>query len=66
MSRVDQAVELDERVFRFSAGETIHTENSYKYSRERFAGIAAEAGWRVDTVWTDPDELFSVQYLVAD
>jgi len=66
VSRTEQEVEVGDRAFRFSAGETIHTENSYKYSRERFARIASSAGWRVDTVWTDADDLFSVQYLIAN
>ena len=30
-SCIDQAVSIGERNFFFSAGETIHTENSYKY-----------------------------------
>jgi len=47
----------------FAAGETIHTENSYKFSRDRFAALAAQAGFEVERVWTDADELFSVQLL---
>jgi uncharacterized SAM-dependent methyltransferase len=50
----------------FTAGETILTECSYKYSREEFERLAAEAGFTVRRVWTDAAALFSVQYLVAD
>lgn len=53
------------RTFRFEAGETIHTENSYKYTVERFRHLAASAGWRPERVWTDPDEMFSVHLLSA-
>lgn len=66
VSEIEQVAEVDGTPFRFAEGETIHTENSHKYSREQFAALAARAGWRVDTVWTDPAELFSVQYLVAE
>ena len=33
------------RTFSFRAGESIHTENSYKYSLERFAALARGSGW---------------------
>lgn len=65
VSDEDQTAEVDGLPFRFAAGETIHTENSYKYGRDRFAELAGRAGWRVEAVWTDPADLFSVQYLTA-
>ena len=45
----------------FRAGETIHTENSYKYSIESFEALARGAGWTPLAVWTDADNYFSVQ-----
>ena len=47
----------------FRAGETIHTENSYKYSIESFGALARGAGWTPVAVWTDKDNYFSVQVL---
>jgi dimethylhistidine N-methyltransferase len=47
----------------FRAGETIHTENSYKYSVEAFACLARGAGWSPRQVWTDRDSCFSVHAL---
>jgi dimethylhistidine N-methyltransferase len=47
----------------FRAGETIHTENSYKYSIESFGALARGAGWRPAAVWTDADGYFSVHVL---
>jgi dimethylhistidine N-methyltransferase len=44
----------------FRAGETIHTENSYKYSLESFGAMARGAGFTPLAVWTDPDGKFSV------
>ncbi|RAP57374.1 L-histidine N(alpha)-methyltransferase [Oleiagrimonas sp. MCCC 1A03011] len=60
-----QDVHIEGRAFHFDAGESILVEYSCKYSRESFARLVGEAGLRVERVWTDPDELFSLQYLVA-
>ena len=49
----------------FRAGETIHTENSYKYSVASFGALARGAGWTPTAVWTDPDNYFSVHVLSA-
>ena len=51
--------------FHFAAGESIHTENSYKYSLEQFRALARGAGWRPARVWTDADREFSVHELVT-
>jgi dimethylhistidine N-methyltransferase len=47
----------------FRAGETIHTENSYKYSIESFGALARGAGWTPVTAWIDASGYFSVQVL---
>jgi dimethylhistidine N-methyltransferase len=47
----------------FRAGETIHTENSYKYSVESFGCLARGAGWTPAAVWTDADNYFSAHAL---
>ncbi|MEQ9124125.1 MAG: L-histidine N(alpha)-methyltransferase [Alphaproteobacteria bacterium] len=60
-SRRAQRVEILGRSFDFAAGETIHTENSYKYSIPEFQALAGVAGWRPLDVWTDAERLFSVQ-----
>jgi dimethylhistidine N-methyltransferase len=48
------------RVFAFTAGETIHTENSYKPSLERFIALASRGGWTVVGTWVSPDPAFAV------
>ncbi|WP_244472778.1 L-histidine N(alpha)-methyltransferase [Methylobacterium sp. Leaf89] len=58
-----QAIRIADRDIAFAEGETIHTENSYKYTVERFRALAAEAGWRAEAVWTDPGRLFSIHAL---
>jgi len=51
--------------FSFRPGESIHTENSYKYSIARFAALARGSGWKVRESWTDEAAMFSVHALVA-
>lgn len=46
----------------FVSGERIHTENSHKYSPERFEALLREAGFRVDRFWTDEHGWFGVFY----
>ena len=63
ISTVAQRIRIDDHFFDFDAGETIHTENSYKYTVEEFAQLAAAAGFNQERVWTDESKLFSVQLL---
>jgi L-histidine Nalpha-methyltransferase len=58
-----QEVEIAGRVFRFEAGECVHTENSYKYAIGEFQDVARSANWHPRQVWTDRDNLFSVHEL---
>jgi L-histidine Nalpha-methyltransferase len=58
-----QHVRINGRYFEFQTGESIHTENSYKYSIGEFQALAAEAGLTSVRVWQDDDALFSVHCL---
>ena len=60
VSRCAQRVRINESVFYFSEDETIHSENSYKYSADEFIRLAAGAGFQSDALWIDKDQLFSV------
>jgi len=60
----DQVVSIGDTDIEILQGEAILTEYSHKYTLEGFAGMAAEAGFVVERVWTDPSEMFSVQYCV--
>jgi len=51
--------------FDFEEGESIHTENSYKYSIEEFHALAQQAGYAPESIWTDNQSLFSVHYLTV-
>ncbi|MDP6574438.1 MAG: L-histidine N(alpha)-methyltransferase [Rhodospirillales bacterium] len=62
-----QTAEVAGRTFAFAEGETIHTENSYKYGVDEFRDLARRAGFTPVKAWTDARDLFSVHYLsVAD
>lgn len=59
----EQRVEIAGQRFGFAAGETIHTENSYKYRPDEFRHLAVQAGFEPQQLWTDVDTLFGVLYL---
>jgi dimethylhistidine N-methyltransferase len=56
-----QKVKVAGETFEFRAGETIHTENSYKYSVESLRALARGAGWLPVGLWTDGANYFSIQ-----
>ena len=56
-------VHIDAATFHFADGESILTEYSHKYTPQSFETLAAQAGLRSTKIWTDPQALFSVQYL---
>jgi dimethylhistidine N-methyltransferase len=53
------------RTFAFRAGETLHTENSCKFTVEGFARMAAGAGWRLEREWVNAHPAFAVVLLRA-
>lgn len=64
-SRREQTVAVAGQTFSFRAGETIHTENSCKYSVAEFQALAREAGYVPVQCWTDAEQLFSVHCLTC-
>ncbi|HET9935711.1 MAG TPA: L-histidine N(alpha)-methyltransferase [Methyloceanibacter sp.] len=65
-SLADQTAHVLGRGFAFAKGDTIHTENSHKYTVDEFQALARAGGWRPVTAWTDPDRLFSLHLLRLD
>lgn len=63
VSERDQHMRIGEQRIDIAAGEYIHTESSYKYSLEGFAALAQTAGLEVVKVWTDSEQMFSLQLL---
>ncbi len=56
----DQQVAIDQinMKIHFTSGESIHTENSYKYSPAEIDHLAAQAGFQVEERWLDAQERF--------
>jgi dimethylhistidine N-methyltransferase len=65
ISLVRHTVRLGRHRFPFDIGESIHTENSYKYSIYEFRSLAAKAGFSGEKVWTDAKSLFALHGLAA-
>jgi dimethylhistidine N-methyltransferase len=65
-SLLDQTVSVAGRDIAFAEGETIHTENSHKYTVEGFGDLAARAGWRIAQSWVSPPPEFAVLLLEQD
>ena len=55
-----QVVSVAGRSFSFAQGETIHTENSYKYPLPDFLSMLVDAGFGATQVWTDEQQWFAV------
>jgi len=65
VSRVAQSVRIGGSRVGFTPDESVHTENSYKYTVAGFAGLARLAGYDPIASWTDPANLFSIHALKA-
>lgn len=65
VSERPQVVTVGGQRFEFQPGESIHTEDSHKYTVAGFRELAAEAGWRPVRTWADPRGWFSVQLFGA-
>ena len=63
VSLVRQSVRIGSHRFDFEPGESIHTENSYKYSIDGFRQLAAQAGYAAPKSLTDRKGLFALHAL---
>ena len=61
-----QVVQMGAATIAMERGEAILSEYSHKYTLAGFADMASLAGFQVEHVWTDPEQWFSVQFLVRD
>jgi dimethylhistidine N-methyltransferase len=66
ISEREQVVTIGGETIPIKKGEGILTEYSHKYTLDGFASMANRSGFEVEKVWTDSEELFSVQYLTRD
>jgi dimethylhistidine N-methyltransferase len=65
VSEGPQRVTLGDQVLRFTAGETIHTENSYKFTQKSIAWLLKQSGFALGQQWMDEREWFAVNLAVA-
>ena len=63
VSRVEQTVRVGRARFGFRTGESIHTENSHKYTVSGFTHLAQRAGFGLERVFSDRAELYSLYLL---
>lgn len=66
VSRTTQQLRFNGHCFDLAAGESVHTENSYKYSPEEFLALAARSHFKPVRHWLDKDGLFAIYLLSAD
>jgi dimethylhistidine N-methyltransferase len=70
-SLVAQSVQIptddggDALTVEFAAGETIHTENSYKFTPAAVEALLASASFKATRSWQDPQDLFAVTLATA-
>ena len=62
-STTEQTVSINKELFEFLDGETIHTENCYKFTKESFTVMSRKAGLSPVKTWTDDQNLFAVMLL---
>lgn len=60
VSRRAQIVRVSGRAFSFKAGESIHTENSHKFTVASFSALAASSGWVVERYWVSAGQEFAI------
>jgi len=65
VSRAHQRIDWGGERFEFDEGDSLHTENSYKFTIEGLRSLAQRAGFRPGPVWTDPQRRFCVHWLHA-
>lgn len=61
----DQTYDLGGTTVRFRKGESIHTENSYKFSISELEAMLREAGFSKTNVWKDSRDMYALITSVA-
>lgn len=60
VSLIKQNVKVNGKIFNFAEGETIHTENSYKFTETMIRDITDRSGLKLLTNWNDENNYFSL------
>ena len=62
-SLTDQTVHVAGATFPFKADETLHTENSHKFTVERLGDLACAASWTLEREWVSAHPAFAIVLL---
>jgi uncharacterized SAM-dependent methyltransferase len=65
VSRTEQRLRINGHCFHIAAGESLHTENSYKYTPEELLALASESRFKPVRHWVDDDGLFAIYLFEA-
>jgi dimethylhistidine N-methyltransferase len=65
VSKHKQELRVNGHCFNLEAGESLHTENSYKYAPEEFISLASNSGFKEASHWMDSDGLFAIYLFEA-
>ncbi|KAA1155343.1 L-histidine N(alpha)-methyltransferase [Pseudoalteromonas sp. FUC4] len=60
VSNCNQSVIINDQQIEFKEGESIHTENSHKYTLESFTQLAAQANLKLEQTWQDDSDYFAL------
>jgi len=65
VSNGQQRVNIGDVELHFTAGETIHTESSYKFTQKSIVWLLKQSGFTLGPQWVDEREWFAVNLAVA-
>ena len=60
ISKVDHSVKIFDEKINFIMGESIHTENSYKYTYKSFRTLVESAGYKIQNFYSDEKYFFGI------
>jgi len=66
ISLAEQEVTIADETISFLKGESIHTENSHKYTPELFHELIKETGWYEEKTWSDDKGFYAVSVLTGE
>jgi dimethylhistidine N-methyltransferase len=64
LSQRAQSVTIAGETYEFAKGESIHTENSRKFTEEMLSNLAGQAGWQIARSWIAPGQTMALFWLV--
>ncbi|MAI06904.1 MAG: L-histidine N(alpha)-methyltransferase [Alphaproteobacteria bacterium TMED87] len=65
VSKLEQSVQVRDYLFKFNKGETIHTENSYKYKECELKNLFCNNGFTEGKIWKDKNNLFAIHHFIS-